>query len=93
MNDHAMMKLFKYEAHLPAFIHTFVDLRGLPKGGSICILSTGQKDIKAGLYALVHSLDAVDEEEMDMENTLIGRYSYFAPQVPTRKANPVPGGC
>jgi hypothetical protein len=74
-NDHAMVKWFKYEAHLPAFIHTFVDLRGLQKGESICILSTGQKDIKAGLYALVHSFDAVDEEEMDKENTLIGRYT------------------
>jgi hypothetical protein len=70
-----MVKWFQYEAHLPAFIHTFVDLRGLPKGKSIRILSTGQKDIKAGLYALVHSFDAIDDEETDRENTLIGHYT------------------
>jgi hypothetical protein len=67
-----MVKWFKYDTHLPAFIHTFVNLRGLPKGKSIHILSTRQKDIKAGLYALVQYFDAVNKEEMDREDTLVG---------------------
>jgi hypothetical protein len=70
-----MAKWFKYEVHLPAFIYTLDNLRGLPKGKSICILLTGQKDIKARFYALVHSFHAVDEEEMDRENALIGHYT------------------
>ena len=74
-NDHAMVKWFQLEAHLPAFIHTFLDLRGLPNGKPICIRSTGQDNIKAGLYAVVHSFDVVDEEAMTSENTLIGRYT------------------
>jgi hypothetical protein len=83
-NDHAMVKWFKLDAHLPALIHTFVDLRGLPKGKSISIRSTGQKEIRAGLYALVHSFDAVDEKEIDSENTLIGRYTLHR-QSPSEK--------
>lgn len=74
-NDHAMVKWQKKKALLPAFIHTFVDLRGLPKGKSICIRSTGQTNIKAGLYALVHSFSAVDEDDLDYCNALIGRYT------------------
>ena len=74
-NDHAMVKWQKTKALLPAFIHTFVDLRGLPKGNSICIRSTGQTNIKAGLYALVHSFSAVDEDDLDYCNALIGRYT------------------
>ena len=74
-NDHAMVKWSEYEAHFPALIHTFVDLCGLPKGKSICIHSSRQKNIKAGLYALIHSFDPVDEDEMDSENTLIGHYT------------------
>ena len=72
-NDHTMVKWFKLEVHLPAFIHTFVHLRGLPKGRSIRKRPTGQKDINTGLYTLVHSFDAIDEKEIKRENTLIGR--------------------
>ena len=76
-----MVKWFKYEAHLPAFILTFVNLRGLPKRESIRILSTGQKDSKAGLYARVQSDDAA-----------IDVVIYFALQVSTQMANRLPGG-
>jgi hypothetical protein len=44
-NDHAMVKWHKVKALLPAFIHTFVDLRGLPKGKSISVCS-----IRAGSF-------------------------------------------
>jgi hypothetical protein len=74
-NDNAMVKWHKVKALLPAFIHTFVDLRGLPKGKSICIRSTGQTNIKAGLYALVHSFSPADEEDLSLSSTLIGHYT------------------
>jgi hypothetical protein len=74
-NDHALVKWHKVKALLPAFIHAFVNLRGLPKGKSISIRSTGQTNIKAGLYALVHSLSPVDEENLSFSNTLIGQYT------------------
>jgi hypothetical protein len=74
-NDHAMVKWHKVKALLPAFIHTFVDLRGLPKGKSISVRSTGQTNIKAGLYALVHSFSPVNEEDLSFSNTLIGHYT------------------
>jgi hypothetical protein len=74
-NDHAMVKWHGVNTLLPAFIHTFVDLRVLPKGRSIHIRSTGQTQIRAGLYALVHSFSPVDEEEMACENVMIGHYT------------------
>ena len=41
-NDHAMAKWFKYEVHLPAFIYTFVNLRGLPKGNLFASFQLGK---------------------------------------------------
>jgi hypothetical protein len=45
-NDHAMVKWHKVKALIPALLHTFINLCGLPKGKSICICSTGQTNIK-----------------------------------------------
>jgi hypothetical protein len=74
-NDHAMVKWHKVKALLPAFIHAFINLHGLPKEKSICIHSTGQTNIKAGLHALVHLFSPVDEEDLPLSNTLIGHYT------------------
>ncbi|KAI2491466.1 hypothetical protein MHU86_23103 [Fragilaria crotonensis] len=59
----------------PAFIHTFVDLRGLPNGERINIKANGQKNLEAGLYAVAHSFDPVSVGDLDTPNTLIGRYT------------------
>ena len=59
----------------PAFIHTFVDLRDLPEGIGINISENGQTKIEAGLYALIHSFDPVDEDDLDSPNTLIGPFT------------------
>ena len=76
-NDKAMVKWENLREPLPAFIHTFVDLRGLPEGTSINIRSTGQMNIKAGLYAVIHSFSPVDEEELLYANVMIGRYTVY----------------
>ena len=66
-HDHTMV------GSLPAFIHTFIDLRDLPPITRINIPKVGQEPIKAGMYALVHSLIAIDEEKTKMDsNTMIG---------------------
>jgi len=75
-NDHAMVKWHKVKALLPAFIQAFINLHGLPKGKSICVHSTGQTNIKAGLCELfVHSFSPVDEEDLSLSNTLNGHYT------------------
>ncbi|KAI2489948.1 hypothetical protein MHU86_24629 [Fragilaria crotonensis] len=62
-NDHAMVEWHGFQYPLPAFIHTFVDLRHLPRGARIALQESGQPSIKeAGVYALIHSFDAIDEE-------------------------------
>jgi hypothetical protein len=76
-NDHTMVKWHKVKALLPTFIHTFIDMRGFPKGKSICICSTGQTNMKAGLYALVLLFSPVDEEDRSLCNTLIGHYTVY----------------
>jgi hypothetical protein len=75
-NDHAMVKWHKVKALLPALINAFTNLQGLQKGKSICICSTGQTTIKAGLCELfVHSFSPVDEEDLSLSNTLNGHYT------------------
>jgi hypothetical protein len=60
----------------PAFIHTFVDLRELPKGRGINIVANRQGKIgEAGLYALIHSFDPVREDDLESPNTLVGHYT------------------
>ena len=79
-NDHAMVvwpeENYKYP--LPAFIHTFVDLRSLQPHETITIPEVGQEIIKAGVYALVHSFVAIDEEKTRKpSNAMIGRYKLY----------------
>jgi len=76
-NDHAMIKWHGFARPIPALIHTFVDLTGLPTGTQIHIPSSGQPRIGAGTYALVHSFLAIDEDEIDHPNSMIGRYTLF----------------
>jgi hypothetical protein len=79
-HDHAMVEWpnYKYPHPLPAFIHTFIDLRDLPPITRINIPEVGQEPIKAGVYALVHSFLAIDEEKTRMNsNTMIGRYKMW----------------
>ena len=76
-NDKAMVKWENIDEPLPAFIHTFVDLRGLPEGASLHVRSTGQTNIKAGSYAVIHSFSPVDEAELSYANVMIGRYNVY----------------
>jgi Plavaka transposase len=80
-NDHAMVVWPKenYKYPLPAFIHTFVDLRrSLQPHARFTIPEVGQDPIKAGVYALVHSFVAIDEEETRKpSNAMIGRYKLY----------------
>ena len=75
-NDYAMVKWKGFSFPFPAFIHTFVDLRELPKGRGINIVANGQGKIgEAGLYALIHSFDPVREDDLESPNTLVGHYT------------------
>ena len=74
-NDRAMVEWKGYPRDYPAFIHTFVDLRGLLDGESITIKANGQKNLEAGLYAVAQSFDPVSIGDLDTPNTLIGRYT------------------
>ncbi|KAI2495724.1 hypothetical protein MHU86_18783 [Fragilaria crotonensis] len=74
-NDYAMVKWKGFSTPFPAFIHTFVDLRELPKGKAIRIVANGQGRIEAGLYALIHSFDPVDEDDLKSPNTLVGHFT------------------
>ena len=79
-NDHAMIEWpnYDYPHPLPAFIHTFVDMRDLPPNTRIIIPEVGQLPLKAGVYAVVHSFFAVDELNTRMaSNTMIGRYKLW----------------
>ena len=76
-NDYAMVKweLDRNKSKLlPAFIHTFVDLRGLKRGGSIDIPCSGQTRLGPGLYALIYSYDYVEKTEYEVADILVGRY-------------------
>jgi hypothetical protein len=72
-NDCAMID-WKGEKHdLPAFIHTFVDLRQLPS--SIRRIEVnGQTSVQPGLYAVAHTFDPVNPTDFNTPNVLIGRY-------------------
>lgn len=75
-NDYAMVEWEGFDFPFPAFIHTFVDLLELPTGSTINIAANGQGEIEAaGLYALVHSFDPVDEDDIALPNTLVGHYT------------------
>jgi hypothetical protein len=90
-NDCAMID-GKGEKHdLPAFIHTFVDLRQLPSAIRK-IEANGQTSVKPGLYAVAHTFDPVNPTDFNTPNVLIGRYKpHLFSQSQT--ANIVPGGC
>ena len=79
-NDHAMVvwpeENYKYP--LPAFIHSFVDLCSLQPHETITNPEVGQEIIKAGIYTLVHSFVADDEEETRKpSNAIIGRCKLY----------------
>ena len=74
-NDCAAVKWAGYRHDHPAFIHTFVDLRGLPEGERIKIKGNGQNNLEAGLYAVAHSFDPVSTDDLDTPNNLIGYYT------------------
>jgi hypothetical protein len=72
-NDCAMIN-WKGEKHdLPAFIHTFVDLRQLPSAIRR-IEANGQTSVQPGLYAVAHTFDPVNPTDFNTPNVLIGRY-------------------
>ena len=75
-HDHAMVTWRGYKYPLPALIHTFVDLRSLPPRARITLQEMGQQPpIKAGVYALIHSFDAINEEATRKPtNVMIGQY-------------------
>jgi hypothetical protein len=69
---------YEYSHPLPVFIRTFINLQDLPPCTRINIPEVGQNPIKAGVYALVHSVLAVNEEETRIDsNTMIGRYKVW----------------
>jgi hypothetical protein len=72
--DHAMVKWDRYVYPLPARLYAFLDLRGLPPGKSINMQESRQPFIKAGVYALLHSFSAIDNER-EYPNSMIGEYS------------------
>jgi hypothetical protein len=71
-NDFAMIKWEGIHHNLPALIHTFVDLRGVQTMREI--KANGQSHLTAGLYAVVHTFDALDRNVFDTPNILIGHY-------------------
>ena len=69
--DHAMIN-WNLDFPLPGLIHTFVDLRHLPD--NVCIRTKQQKNLKAGMYAVLESYDAVDADP-SVPNNMIGLYT------------------
>ena len=84
-NDYAMVKWEGFSDPFPAFVHTFVDLRDLPKVRVMKIVANGQGKIEAGLYTLVHSFDPVDKDDLKSPNTLVG---HFTPHFHSDDARP-----
>ena len=69
---------YNYPHPLPACIHTFINLRDLPPSTRIIIPEVRQVPIKAGVYAVVHSFLAINEEETRMDsNTMIRHYKMW----------------
>jgi hypothetical protein len=73
MMDHAMVKWKGYLCPLPAHLHAFADIRELPPGVSIDMHESRHPSIQAGVYALLHSFPAIDDEE-ECPNSMIGEY-------------------
>ena len=72
-NDCAMTDWEGVAHDVPAFIHTFVDLRQLPTAIRK-IEANGQSRVQPGLYAVAHTFDPVNPTDFDTPNVLIGRY-------------------
>jgi len=77
---------------VPAFIHTFVDLRQLPTAIRK-IEANGQSRVQPGLYAVAHTFDPVNPTDFDTPNVLIGRYKPHFVFFQSQTANTVLGGC
>ncbi len=74
---------------LPAYIHTFINLRDLPKYG---IISADNQRYIPGMHAVVHSFSAVDINAIEVTNTMIGMYTVHrdkCSQLPTLYIIPV----
>ncbi len=73
-NDCAMTKWEGVAHDLPAFIHTFVDLRQLPTAIRKIEQANGQTSLQSGLYTVAHTFDPVNPTNFKMPNVLIGCY-------------------
>ena len=71
-HDKAMVKWRRITHPLPAFIHTFIDLRNIPHCGIKAV--SGEKYMP-GMYVVVHSYAAVVPNLIETPNTMIGRYT------------------
>lgn len=67
-NDHATVKWHGFDNPMRWW---------LPPGMRIKIPSSDQPPIERGVYALVHSFAAVDKDEMDIPNSMIGWYTVY----------------
>jgi hypothetical protein len=74
-NDHAMVKWHKVKALLPAFIHTFIDLRGFKKGKVHLHLFSRADKHESRIVCADSFVSPVDEEDLSLFNTLIGHYT------------------
>ena len=82
-HDHAMVTWRGYKYPLPGLIHTFVDLRGLSTSARINLRETGQPPIKAGVYALIHSFNAINETATRKPtNGMIGQFELISRLTP-----------
>ena len=80
-NDHALVDWHQYRLPYPMFIHTFVDLSGIPEGKSINVEPGRQRGLTAGLYAVAHTFVPVDEDDIDAPEHLIVHYKAHFQQV------------
>ena len=71
-HDKAMVKWDRITHPLPAFIHTFLDLRDVPHCG---IKAVSGENYMPGMYVVVHSYAADDPDLIETPNTMIGRYT------------------
>jgi len=78
--DHCFVQWAEYRYPLPAKIHTFVDLTSDVLKSSIFITSSQQRIDKPGLYAVVHSLEPINDDDiLDAPNVMIIECTeYFA---------------
>ena len=73
--DHCFVTWAGHEFNIPARIYTFVDLSDMKVSPNkpLVISKSGQKIKNPGLYAVVHSLEYVDEDEVSYPNVLVVR--------------------